>query len=118
MNHLFLLIICLLSVEIFISSKYFSLIKSLIQVSKKAINIISNKNISDYWKEIVIPKYSIQMMKYSLKMLLIFSSIIFVFVLTDYFYTGFLNFIFSMSGIIESILIAFSYSYIRKLILT
>ena len=62
MNHLILLIICLLSVEIFIRSNYLSLIKSLTKVSNKAIHIISNKNISDHWKENIIPKYSLQMM--------------------------------------------------------
>ena len=116
MNHLILLIICLLSVEIFIRSNYLSLIKSLTKVSNKAIHIISNKNISDHWKENIIPKYSLQMMKYSLQMLLIIFLIIFIFVIADNFFSGFLAFTFSWNIIIESILIAFSYAYIRKLI--
>ena len=116
MNHLILLFICFLSVEIFVRSNYISLINSLFGVSKKAINIISNKNISDHWKEYVIPKYSIQMMKVSLQMLLIFLSIIFIFVVANNLFSGFLAFIFSWNGIIESIMLAFSYTYIRKLI--
>ena len=116
MTHLILLFICFLSVEIFVRSNYISLIKSLVAVSKKAINIISNKKISDHWKEYIIPKYSIQMMKVSLKMLLILFLIIFIFVLVDNFLNGFLEFIFSLNGIIESILFAFSYAFIRKLI--
>ena len=116
MNHLILLFICFLSVEIFIRSNYISLIYLSVEVSKKAINIISNKNISDHWKENIIPKYSLKMMKYSLQMLLIFLLIIFIFVIGDNIFGGFLEFSFSLHGIIESILFAFSYYYIRKLI--
>ena len=116
MKHLILLLICFLSVEIFVRFNYISLINSLVEVSKKAINIISNKNISDHWKENIIPKYSLQMMKYSMQMLLILFLIIFIFVIADNFFSGFLAFIFSWNGIIEPILLAFSYAYIRKLI--
>ncbi len=117
MNHLILFIICLLSVEIFIKTSYFSLINSTILLSKKAINIILNKNISDHWKEYIIPKYSLQMMKYSLRMLLILFLITFIFVIADNLFNGFLSFTLSWNGIIESILIAFIYAYIRKLII-
>ena len=115
-NHLILLFICFLSVEVFIRSNYISLINSLIEVSKKAIKIISNKNISDHWKEYILPKYSIQMMKVSLQMLFIFLLIILFFIIGDYALSDFLYFTFSLNGIIESILFAFSYAFIRKLI--
>ena len=118
MNHLILLIICFLSVEIFIRSNYRNLIRSLKKVSKKAIYIILNKNISDHWKENIIPKYSLQMMKYSLQMLLILFLIIFIFFIADNLFSGIFAFLLSWNGIIESILIAFSYIYIRKLIIT
>ena len=116
MNHLILFISCLFSVEILIRSNYILLVKLIINVSKKAIYTISNKNISDHWKENIIPKYSLQMMNFSLQMLLIIFLIIFIFVVADKLFSGFLAFTFSWNGIIESILIAFSYAYIRKLI--
>lgn len=116
MKHLILLVLCVLSIEIFIRSNYIFLINSLIKVSKKAIYILLNKNISDHWKENIIPKYSLQMMKYSMQMLLILFLIIFIFVIADNLFSGFLAFTFSWYGIIESILLAFSYAYIRKLI--
>ena len=118
MNHLLLLFICILFVEILIRSNYIPLIKSLTKVSKKAISTILNKNISDHWKENIIPKYSFQMMNYSLQMLLILFLIIFIFVIADNFFSGFLEFTLSWNGIIESVLISFSYAYIRKLINT
>jgi len=58
------------------------------------------------------------MMKYSLKMLLIVFLIIFIFIIAENLFSGFLAFIFSWNGIIESIVIAFTYAYIRKLIIT
>ena len=118
MNHLILFVICFLSVEIFIRTNYLSLLNSTIKVSKKAISTIMNKNISDHWKENIIPKYSLQMMKYSLQMLLILFLIIFIFVIADKLFSGFLVFTLSWNVIIETILIAFSYAYIRKLIIT
>jgi len=116
-KHLILLVLCVLSIEILIRSNYIFLINSLIKVSKKAIYIIFNKNISDHWKENIITKYSLQMTKNSLQMLLIISLIFFIFVMADNFFTGVLAFTISLNGIIEFILIAFSYAYIRKLIL-
>ena len=117
MKHLILLVLCVLSIEIFIRSNYIFLINSLIKVSKKAIYIILNKNISDHWKENIITKYSLQMIKNSLQMLLIVFLIFFNFVIADNLFTGIIAFTFSLNGIIESILIAFSYAKIRKLIL-
>ena len=116
MNHIVLFSVCLLSVEIFLRSNYITLINSTINVSKKAIFIILNKNISDHWKEFILPKYSLQMMKYSMQMLLILFLIIFIFVIADKLFSGFLAFTLSWNGIIESILLAFSYAYMRKLI--
>ena len=86
-------------------------------ISKKAISAILNKNISDHWKENIIPKYSFKMMKYSLQMLMILFLIIFIFVIADNLFIGFLSFTFSWNGIIESILFAFSCAYIRKIII-
>ena len=116
MNHLILLVLCLLFVEIFIRSNYILLINSTIKVSKKATYVILNKSISDHWKENIIPAYSLQMMKSSFQILLILLLIIYIFIIVDNFFSGFLAFIFSLSGIIESILFAFSYAYIRRLI--
>ena len=117
MKHLILLVICLLSVEIFIRSNYIFLLNSTLKLSKKATSTILNKNISDHWKENIIPKYSLQMMQYSLQMLLILLLIIFIFIIANNLFSGFLSFTLSWNGIIKSILISFSYVYVRKLIL-
>ena len=116
MNHLILFVIYLLCFEALIRSNYIALINSTIKVSKKASYIILNKVISDHWKETIIPAYSLQMMKSSLQMLLVFLLIICFFLIADNFFSGFLAFTLSLNGIIESILFAFSYAYIRRLI--
>ena len=117
MNHIILLGLCFFLIEIYIRSNYLDLIKSIIKVGKKSIKVISNKNISDHWKENIIPQYSMQMMKSSLKMLLIIILIILIFLIINKFLIGFLAFLFSLNGIIESLLFAFSYAYIRKIII-
>ena len=117
MNHYILFVICLLSVEVFIRSNYIALINSTIKLSKKATYIILNKNISDHWKENILPIYSLQMMNSSLQMILILSLIIFIFLIADNIFDGFLLFTFSLNGIIESILFTFIYAYIRRLML-
>ena len=114
MNHLILFVICFLSVEIFIRSNYILLLNSTFKLSKKATSTILNKNISDHWKEKIIPKYSLQMIKCSMQMLMIIILIIFIFFIGDNVLSGFLEFTFSWNGIIASILFAFSYAYIRK----
>ena len=116
MNHLILLVVILLSVEILLNSNYVDLTFSIFKVSNKAKRIILNKNISDHWKENIIPKYSIKIMKSSCQLLLILLLIIFIFLMADNFFSGFLAFTFSWNGIFETILFAFTYFYFRKFI--
>lgn len=117
MNHLILFVICLFSIEVLIRLNYIFFFYETLKVSKKAIRIILNKKISDHWKEIIIPKYSLNMMVFSLQMLLIFLFIFSAFLIADFFLNDFLGFIFSLNGIFESILFASSYAYLRKLVL-
>ena len=116
MNHLILIVISILCVEILINSNYTNLIFSIYKVSNKARKIILNKNISDNWKENTIPKYSIQIMKSSCQLLLILLLIIFIFLIADYFFVGLLAYTFSWNGIIETVLFVFIYFYFKKFI--
>ncbi len=117
MNHFIVMFLCFLSVEILIRSNYLYLVYSLIKASKKATYIIGNKNISDHWKENIIPAYSIQMFKYSMQMLLIIFFLMLIFVIADYLFVGLLSFLFSSIGIIECMFFGFTYVYLRKLII-
>ena len=114
MKHLVLLIICLVSAEILIKSDLILTINYVVKVSKKAIFTILNKSVSDQRKENIIPVYSLQIMKSSLKVVIVLLSIALLFVAGDYLSKGFLLFAFSSIGILESFLFAFGYICLRS----
>jgi preprotein translocase subunit SecE len=114
MIHLVLLLACILSIEVFIKLNFLSLLESILEVIKKVIYVIPQNNISDHWKEKVIPAYALKMMKYSFQILLILLAIIFFFIIPDFLLDNFLDFTFSLMGILESVVFAFGYLYLRK----
>ena len=114
MNHLLLSLVCILSVEVFIRLNFLSYLDSILKVTKRVTYLIPNNNISDNWKEKVIPAYALKIMKYSLQILLILLLIISLFFIADFFLNDFLAFTFSLIGIIESMVFAFVYVYLRK----
>ena len=115
MIHLLLLLICILSVEVVIRLNFLSHLDSILKVTKRVTYVIPQDKISDHWKEKVIPAYAFRIMKYSLQILLILLLIISLFFISDYFFNDFLAFTFSWIGIIESMVFAFGYVYLRKL---
>jgi hypothetical protein len=115
MIHLLLLLVCILSVEVFIRLNFLSLLDSILKVTKKVTYIIPHNNISDHWKEKVIPLYALSIMKYSLQILLILLFMLSFFVITDFFINDFLVLTLSLIGIVESLVFAFGYVYLRKL---
>ena len=116
MNYIILIIFLIVSIEIIIKSKYLFLVNSLICLLKKANKVIISERISDNWKEKVIPQYSLSMFKYSLTMLLIFSVIIILFFIAGKLNVDFINLVFSLKGIVWSILFGFGYLYIKNLL--
>ena len=114
MIHLLLLLVCILSVEVFIRLNFLSHLDSILKVTKRVTYVIPQDNISDRWKEKVIPAYALRIMKYSLQILLILLLIMSLFFIVDFFFNNFLAFIFSLIGIIESMVFAFGYVYLRK----
>ena len=117
MNHLILLLACSISIEIFFRFNFLQRITSIIKISQKVFYILPNQKISDHWKELVIPFYAFNMMKYSLIILLILLFIISLFFITDIFLDGFIDFSLSLTGIIESIIFACIYVQLRKVII-
>tara|TARA_Y100000588_G_C13435265_1_gene577498 strand:- start:94 stop:450 length:357 start_codon:yes stop_codon:yes gene_type:complete len=115
MIHLLLSLICILSVEVFIRFNFLSLLDSMLKVIKKVTYVIPQNNISDHWKEKVIPAYALKIMKYSFQILLILLLILSLFLIADFFFNDFLALTLSLIGIIESMAFAFGYFYVRKL---
>ena len=76
MLHALLFLGCIISIEIFLNLNFLNHLKKIISLTKKVLLVMSNKEISDHWKERVIPTYALQLMKYSLTVLLILLMII------------------------------------------
>jgi hypothetical protein len=114
--HTCLIICCMVSVELFIRSNFKLTVSSLMAVSQKAIKIIKSKNISDHWKEKIIPLYAISMFKYSIKSFFILSIIVSFFFLPSFLINDFIFFSISLLGIIESFIICIVYLKTRSII--
>ncbi len=114
MIHVLLLLVCILSVEIFIRLNFLSLLDSILKVTKKVTYVIPQNNISDHWKEKVIPAYALRIMKYSLQILVILLLIMSLFLIADFFINNFLALTLSLIGIVESLVFAFGYVFLRK----
>ena len=114
MIHLLLLLVCIASVEVFIRLNFLSILDSILKVTRKVTYVIPRDNISDHWKEKVIPMYALRMMKYSLQILLILLLILSLFFIADFFFNNFFAFTLSLIGIVESMVFAFGYFYLRK----
>ena len=114
MFHLLIFLVCILSIEIFIRLKFLYLLDSLCEVAIKVTRVIPAGNISDHWKERVIPKYAFIIMKRSIQMLLILFLIISLFFVVDYIKNDFIKFSLSLVGITDSICFAFGYVFLRK----
>ncbi|MDA9330971.1 hypothetical protein N9Q75_00690 [Gammaproteobacteria bacterium] len=114
MSHLALLIVCILSLEIFIRFNFLLVLDSILKVTKKVTYVISQDNISDHWKERVVPVYALRIMKYSLQILLILLFIFFIFIIADYFFNNLIGLMLSFIGITESMVFAFGYAFLRK----
>tara|TARA_B100001093_G_scaffold495683_1_gene540438 strand:- start:2163 stop:2519 length:357 start_codon:yes stop_codon:yes gene_type:complete len=114
MIHLILLLVCIISVEVFIKLNFLSILDSILKIAKKVTYLIPQNNISDHWKEKVIPIYASRIMKYSLQMLMILLLLLSFFLAVDFFFNNFLIFALSLIGIIESMVFAFGYVHLRK----
>jgi preprotein translocase subunit SecE len=108
------LVVCILSLEVFIRFNFLFVLGSILKVTKKVTYVISQDSISDHWKEKVVPVYALSIIKYSLQILLILAFIFFIFVIANYFFNNLIGLILSFIGIIESMVFAFGYTFLRK----
>ena len=114
MLHALLFLGCVISIEIFLNLNFLNHLNKIISITRKALLVMSKKEISDHRKEKVIPTYALQLMKYSLTVLLILLMIIAVFLGISLLESKFIVYIFSSAGILESIVFVFLYLKIRS----
>ena len=117
MNHLCIIIASIISLEILFRFNLLLKFNSIIILINKSVNTILSKNISDNWKEKVIPTYSLKIMKFSLQIIFLLILIACIFYVLNIINVSFLSYLFSIIGLIESILIAFGYLYLRQAII-
>jgi fumarate reductase subunit C len=117
MEYVYLVVACVLSIELLLRLKFMSYVNSIGRNSNKAFHVIMASNISDHWKEKMVPTYAFILLKNSLSILGIFFLIILVFsaflVLSSKFLIVFLSF----TGITISILISVVYLKLRIIFL-
>ncbi len=114
MNHFILFLICILSVEVFFRLNFLSTLNTILDITKKVLYLITKDNISDHWKEKVIPIYAFKIMKSSIKILLILLLIFALFVISDTFLFKFHELALSFIGFAESLFFAYGYAFFRK----
>jgi len=114
MIHFLLLLVCVLSVEVFIRLNFLSILESILNVITKVTYVIFQNKISYHWKEKVIPVYAFRIMMHSLKILLILLIIISFVGVTALYFNNFLSLVISLIGAIESMIFVFGYAYLRK----
>ena len=114
MNHAILFFLCIFSLELLIKLNFLNNFFLSFVTLQKTFKVLMSANISDHWKEKVVPVYALSIMKYSLQILLILVFIFFIFVITNYFFNNLIVLMLSFIGIIESMMFAFGYAFLRK----
>ena len=113
MDYIYLVVACVLSIELFLRLKFMSYVNSIGRNSSKVFHVIISSNISDHWKEKMVPVYAFILLKNSLLILGILFLIIFVFSAFIVLSSKFLPLILSVTGIVVSIIISFTYLKLR-----
>ena len=114
MIHLLLFLTCIFAIEAFYYLKFLNLLKELVKIANKLFYVIPNIKISDHWKEIVVPKYSLILMRLSLNILFILVCIFLIFYAASLFDHTILEYSLSIQGIAESLLFISFYIYLKK----
>ena len=113
LDYLYLVIACVLSIELFLRLKFMSYVNSIVRNSNKVFHVIMASNISDHWKEKMVPTYAFILLKNSLLILGILFLIILVFSAFIVLSSKFLALLLSITGIAMSIVISLTYLKLR-----
>ena len=116
-DYLYLVIACILSIELFLRLKFMSYVNSIVKNTNKVFRVIISSNISDHWKEKMVPVYAFILLKNSLLILGILFFIILVFSAFIVLSSKFLTLILSITGVAMSIFISFIYLKLRVTLL-
>jgi len=107
----YLILSCLLSVELLVRLKFITFVNSIFRNSNKVFLIIISSKISDHWKERMVPVYAFIILKNSLSILVILCLVLLIFFLFFILSNEFLLLLLSIKGVFSAVLI--SYVYIK-----
>lgn len=113
MDYAYLMVACVLSVELFLRLKFMSYVNSVNRYTRKVFRVIIASKISDHWKEKMVPTYAFILLKNSLFILGILFLIILVFSAFIVLSGSFLALLLSVAGIVASIVISLTYLKLR-----
>ena len=113
LDYLYLVIACVLSIELFLRLKFMSYVNSIVKNMNKVLRVIISSNITDHWKEKMVPVYAFILLKNSLLILGILFLIILVFSAFIVLSSKFLALILSVTGVATSIVISLTYLKLR-----
>ena len=112
-EYVYLIVACVLSIELLLRLKFMSYVNSIGRNLNKVFHVIMASNISDHWKEKMVPTYAFILLKNSLLILGILFLIILVFSAFIVFSSKFLALILSVTGVAMSIVISLTYLKLR-----
>jgi len=85
-----------------------------LEIYKKLYNLFKFKKVSDFRKELLLLKYAKLIFLNSMKVFLIILAVIILILALNVINDSYLNFILSLSGIIQSIFFFIFYYFVRK----
>ena len=112
-DYVFLVVACVLSIELLLRLKFMSYVNSIARNSNKVFRVIISSNISDHWKEKMVPVYAFILLKNSLFILGMLFLIVLMFSAFIVLSSKFLTLILSVTGVASSIVISFAYLKLR-----
>ena len=112
--HFSLIFACVGAVEIFIRFKFYSILGFFPTILNQVRRVLFSKQISDHWKEKVIPHYAVLLFRTSLKALILILGVILIFLIPALLLKDFLSLTLSFLGVTESMIIVVIYIKIRK----
>ena len=113
LDYVYLVVACFLSIELFLRLKFMSYVNSIGRNINKVFHVIMASNISDHWKEKMVPTYAFILLKNSLLILGILFLIILVFSAFIVLSSQFLALLLSVTGVATSIIISLTYLKLR-----
>ena len=117
LDYMYLIVVCVLSIELFLLLRFMSCFKSIIKSTNKVFRVIISSNVCDHWKEKVVPVYAFNILKNSLLILgvlFLIINLVYAFVLLS---STLITLILSIKGIVISIIISFTYLKLRIIII-